>query len=105
MKTSGYQLLKLHFLQAVPLAKDAVHIYIGFGCLLFALLVLRRPLRSWWALLPGFLVALVMELFDLRDDYNSLGHFRWGASFKDIVNTNVIPLLLVLLAKWRQIKT
>lgn len=105
MKTSAYQLLKLHVLQAVPLAKDAVHIYIGFGCLLFALLVLRRPLRSWWALLPGLLVAVGMEIFDLRDDYASLGHFRWGASFKDIVNANVIPLLLVLLAKWRQIKT
>lgn len=103
MKTSGYQLLKLHILQAVPLAKDAVHIYIGFACLLVALLVLRRPLRSWWALLPGFLVAVGMEIFDLRDDYVALGHFRWGASFKDIVNTNVIPLVLVLLAKWRQI--
>ena len=64
MKTSGYQLLKLHFLQAVPLAKDAVHIYIGFACLLLALLVLRRPLRSWWALFPGLLVALGMELFE-----------------------------------------
>jgi hypothetical protein len=105
MKTSAYQLLKLHFLQVVPLAKDAVHIYIGFGCLLLALLVLRRPLRSWWVLLPGLLVALGMELFDLRDDYVSLGRFRWAASLKDIVNTNAIPLVLVLLAKWRQIKT
>lgn len=105
MKTSGYQLFKLHFLQLVPLAKDAVHIYIGFGCLLLAVLVWRRPLRSWWAVLPGFVVAVGMELFDLRDDYLSLGHFRWLASLKDVLNTNAIPLVLVLLAKWRQIKT
>jgi hypothetical protein len=46
-----------------------------------------------------------MELFDLRDDYVALGHFRWAASLKDIVITNAIPLVLVLLAKWRQIKS
>jgi hypothetical protein len=40
-----------------------------------------------------------MEVFDLRDDLSSLGHFRWSASFKDVVNTNLLPFLTVTLAR------
>ena len=105
MKTSAYQLFKIHFLSVVPLAKDAVHIYIGFACLLLGLLVLRRPLRSFWVLVPGLVVSIVMELLDLRDDQVWLGRFRFAESLKDILNTNAIPLVLVLLARWRLIKT
>jgi hypothetical protein len=105
MRTSAYQLFKIHFLSLVPLAKDAIHIYIGFACLLLALLVLRRPLRSFWVLVPGLVVSLAMELFDLRDDQAWLGRYRFSASLKDVLNTNVIPLILVLLARWRLIKT
>jgi hypothetical protein len=36
-----------------------------------------------------------MEILDLRDGYG------WAASAKDLVNTNLIPFLLVLLARWR----
>jgi hypothetical protein len=35
-----------------------------------------------------------MEYFDLRDG------FGWPASLHDIVNTNLVPLVLVLLARW-----
>jgi hypothetical protein len=105
MRTSAYQLFKIHLLSVLPLAKDAVHIYIGFGCLLLALLVLRRPLRSFWVLVPGVVVSIAMELLDLRDDQAWLGRFRYSASLKDIFNTNAIPLVLVLLARWRLIKT
>ncbi|HZI64782.1 MAG TPA: hypothetical protein VFE44_08375 [Thermoanaerobaculia bacterium] len=105
MRTSAYQLFKIHFLSFVPLAKDAVHIYIGFACLLLALLVLRRPLRSFWILVPGIAVSIVMELLDLRDDQAWLGRLRFSASLKDIFNTNAIPLVLVLLARWRLIKS
>jgi hypothetical protein len=99
MGTSAYQLFKLEFLSRVPLAKDAVHVYVGFVSLLAALLLLRRPLRSFWVLVPGLAVSLAMELLDLRDDLAWIGHFRWAASLKDLVNTNAIPLVLVLLAR------
>jgi hypothetical protein len=99
MGTSAYQSFKLQFLSLVPLAKDAVHIYVGFLCLLLALMVLRRPLRSYWVLLPGVAVSLAMELLDLRDDRSWLGYFRWAASLKDVLNTNAIPFLLVVLAR------
>jgi hypothetical protein len=92
---SGYQLFKLGVLSVVPLAKDAIHVYIGFLCLLISLLVFRRKLGSFSALLLGFAVSCAMEVFDLRDG------FAWGESVKDIVNTNLMPLALVLLARWR----
>lgn len=81
------------------LSKDAIHIYVGVVCLLVSVLVFRLPLSSWKALILGLIVAVIMESLDLRDDLASFGHFRWAASLKDLVNTNLIPLLIVLLAK------
>lgn len=99
VQTSKYQLFKLRVLDVIPVSKDAAHVYVGMGCLLLALLIFRAPLRSYWALLPGLIAALVMEVFDLRDDLATVGHFRWGASLKDIVNTNLLPLLLVTVVR------
>lgn len=90
---SDYQLIKLWLLAAVPLTKDAIHIYIGFLCLLIALIVFRRRLSSYTALIPGLVVSIVMEAFDLRDGYN------WQASLHDLVNTNLMPFVLVTLAR------
>ena len=99
MGTSAYQLFKLHFLSVVPLAKDAVHIYVGVLALVVATVLLRLPVRSYWSLLPGLLLSLAMETLDLRDDLSWLGYLRWGASFKDVVNTNALPLVAVWLAR------
>jgi hypothetical protein len=38
---------------------------------------------------------LALEVFDLRDG------FGWLASLKDVINTNLIPFVLVLLARWK----
>jgi len=91
---SDYQVWKLWWTSVLPLTKDAIHVYIGMLCLLGAVIVLRRRLSSFWALLPGLLVSLLLEYFDLRDG------FGWPASLHDIVNTNLMPLVLVLLARW-----
>ena len=88
-------------LSIVPLAKDAMHAYIGFGCYAATVLLFRLPLGSGRALIPGFLASLGMEFFDLRDDWRSTGHLRWGASLKDVVNTNLIPLAVVMVARVR----
>jgi hypothetical protein len=93
--SSNYQLFKLWWLAVLPLTKDAIHVYIGFLCLLIALVVLRRRLTSFWALAPGLLVSVIMEVLDLRDGYG------WAESFKDLVNTNLMPLVLVTLARLR----
>jgi hypothetical protein len=90
---SSYQLFKLWWLAVLPLTKDAIHIYIGFVLLLIALIVFRRRLSSYQALIPGLVVSLVMEVFDLRDGYSL------GASVHDIINTNLLPFVLVTLAR------
>lgn len=92
---SNYQLFKLGWLAVLPLTKDAIHIYIGFLCLLVALILFRRSLSSYTALIPGLVVSLAMEVFDLRDGYD------WLASVKDVINTNLMPFVLVLLARWK----
>jgi hypothetical protein len=104
VQTSAYQLLKLRFLAVVPLAKDAAHIYIGFACFLLAVTLLRIDAGSLRALLPGLVVSLLLEIPDLRDGLVSTGHLRWAASLKDVVNTNLIPLVLVLLFRLRALK-
>lgn len=92
---SDYQVFKLWWVSVLPLTKDAIHVYIGFLCLLLALILFRRKLGSFTALIPGILVSITMEIFDLRDGY------AWMESAKDLVNTNLIPFLLVLLTRWR----
>lgn len=92
---SNYQVFKLGWLAVLPLTKDAIHIYIGFLCLLVALILFRRSLTSYTALIPGLLVSLALEVFDLRDG------FSWLASLKDVINTNLMPFVLVLLARWK----
>src|SRR4029079_12418426 len=90
---SWYQLFKLWMLAVLPLTKDAIHVYIGFLCLLGALIVLRRRLTSYQALIPGLLVSITMEILDLRDGYG------WAASIHDLINTNLLPFVLVTLAR------
>ncbi|HET9226203.1 MAG TPA: hypothetical protein VFR31_06025 [Thermoanaerobaculia bacterium] len=92
---SDYQVFKLWWVSVLPLTKDAIHVYIGFLCLLLALILFRRRLSSFTALIPGLVVSVAMEILDLRDG------FGWAASLKDLVNTNLIPFLLVLLTRWR----
>jgi hypothetical protein len=79
-------------LAVVPLTNDAIHIYIGMLCLLSTCLLLRRPLNWWPALLPGFVVSVLIEAFDLMHG----SHWTW--SLKDIINTNLWPVIMVLLA-------
>jgi hypothetical protein len=92
---SDYQIFKLWWVSVLPLTKDAIHVYIGFLCLLLALILFRRRLGSFTALIPGLLVSITMEVLDLRDGYG------WAESVKDLVNTNLIPFLLVLLTRWQ----
>jgi hypothetical protein len=90
---SDYQIFKLWVLAAIPLTKDAIHVYIGFLCLLVGLVVFRRRLSSYQALIPGLVVSLLLEVLDLRDGYSLT------ASLHDIVNTNLMPVVLVTLAR------
>ena len=97
---SPIQTFKLAIVDAVGLSKDAIHIYIGVACLLLSVVVGRRRFGSISSLMLGLLVSIVLEVIDLTDDYLHRGLLIWGPSAKDIVNTNLIPVLLTLLLRW-----
>lgn len=102
---SFYQSIKPVILELFNLSKDAIHIHIGFACLIIVLLISKKKLSSFYVILPGFILSLLMEVLDLHDDYTYLRELRFGASLHDIINTNFIPVVLVLLAKFRRLKT
>lgn len=104
-ETSLYQRFKIVLLSILPLSKDALHVYLGCLCLLATALLRRRPLSSFKLLLPGLLLSLVMEAFDLRDDLQTEGRRRWEASAHDVLNTNLVPLIFVALARARRLRT
>ena len=101
--TSTYQRIKLVVLQVLPLTRDAVHVYIGCACLLATASLLRWPLSSYKLLLPGVLLSLGMEVVDLRDGWRQ-NEVRGAASVHDLVNTNLVPLAIVLLARRRRLR-
>ena len=105
MGISSYAELKAAILSFAELTKDAVHIYVGFFCLIAALVILRRPMTSYAALVPGLAVACVMEFLDLRLQFSAGRALRWAGSLHALVNTNLIPFLLVLFARRRWFKT
>ena len=104
MEIPSYPELKHLIVSIVVLAKDAIHIYIGFFCLLASVILLRRPLASYWTLLPGFIVSCAMEVLDIRYNYFLKGSANLAASLHDLVNTNFIPLLLVTLTRWKWLR-
>ncbi|MBT4286580.1 MAG: hypothetical protein HOD92_04525 [Deltaproteobacteria bacterium] len=105
MKTSLYQLAKLEVLSVVNLTKDAIHIHIGMLVFVCWIVLFRKSIRSFNSLIPVLIVVLVMEGFDLRDDYNTFGFFRWPASLHDIANALLWPFLLVFFSRTYLIKT
>lgn len=94
------QSAKLFIIATLGLSKDALHIYVGLSVFLITALVLRKSLRSFLPWLAVLLVALAGESLDAFDDIQSLGHWRWGASIHDIVNTLFWPTVLLCLARF-----
>jgi hypothetical protein len=100
MELSKYDHLKNFIVTLLHLSKDATHIYIGFFSLIAAVVILRKPLTSSIVLLPGLLISFGIEVLDVLVDYLEAKPIRWTASVHDLMNTNLIPVLLVTLAFW-----
>jgi hypothetical protein len=94
-----YEPAKQMIIDSLHLSKDAIHIYIGFGCLLVSVLVLRVTPSSHKVLILGILVSLGIEFLDLRNTLDYPQAIRWGGSAWDVLNTNAIPLLVVSLCR------
>jgi len=102
MDLSKYDELKVLIASILHLSKDATHIYVGFFSLIATVVVFRKPLTSSVVLLPGFVLSFGIEVFDVLVDYLQSRPIRLGASLHDLMNTNLIPVLLVTLAWWQR---
>lgn len=94
-----FQEIKLTIVSATGLSRDALHIYVGLTTLLLVASILRKPLQSavpWFAVV---VVAMVLELPDMRDDFANLGYWDWRASLYDVVSTIVWPTVLMFFAR------
>ncbi|QQR40080.1 hypothetical protein [Devosia rhizoryzae] len=89
--------LKTALTQLLHLSRDALHIHLGLGIYLVAMLLLRRGPTSW---LP-WLVLLAFELFNELLDTWHHGQIQVDVlgSTKDILNTMLWPTLLLIAAR------
>ena len=98
---SAWQQLKIAVVAATGLSRDALHVYAGMTLMLLTAAALRRPLQSVIPWLAVLLVAVVIELPDLRDDLAQYGRWHWRASLYDFVNTVFWPTVLLFFARWK----
>lgn len=105
--------LKFWIERAVGLDKDALHIYAAFLIQVAAALLLRRSLGAklpWSCVLAA---VLINEALDLHAEVWPDHWQQYRASIHDIINTMVLPTLLLgmvrylpkLTATWAEAKT
>lgn len=101
---SDFQALKLHLVELLSMSRDALHIYVGMLVLVVGICLTRVRGLEWWALLVVAVVAVGLEVPDLRDDVRSLEGMQWSASFHDVANTLFWPAVLALLGRTEVIR-
>jgi hypothetical protein len=81
--------------------KDALHVYGAFLIQVAAGILLRRPLSSW---IPWFVVlvaALLNEFLDIRFGGEAqVQEWQLLGARHDLINTMVLPTLLLLLCRY-----
>ncbi len=100
METSTVQAIKLAFVSGTGLGKDALHVYVGLTVFFVTAAVFRRSVRSIAPWIAVLVVAVVGEIFDMRDDVASLGYWRWRASLHDVLNTLCWPTVIMMLLRF-----
>ncbi|MXY97457.1 MAG: hypothetical protein F4Z29_06840 [Gemmatimonadetes bacterium] len=99
---SDYQNVKLVILSILEISKDAIHIHVGLFVFFAAVVLWRKGSFDARCLIPVVIVASLMELLDLRDDYTYQGNIRLAgvtASVHDLINTLLWPVVIVVLAR------
>lgn len=94
--------IKVQATQIAALERDALHIYAAVFIQFAVALMIRRPLSHplpWFAVL---LAALVNEWADLTFEVWPEGDRdrQWTESAHDLVNTILLPTVLLLLARY-----
>src|SRR3989338_257744 len=93
---SLYKEFKYFFSDFLNLHSDTIHVYVGCATLFVFYFIFKIKLTSLKILIPVFALAIGMEVIDIYEHSVSYGFIRWYESFKDIVNTSLLPTLLVI---------
>lgn len=96
--------MKPVIMELFSLSRDAIHMHVGFACLIAVILFTKKEISSFQTILPGFLFSLLMELMDVRDDYSIGRGPDIVAGIHDLINTNFIPLVICILAKMKRLR-
>jgi len=95
--------VKMWLVETLHLAKDALHIYVALIVFFGACLLFRWKASQWKPWLCVLAAALVGEVWDLTDTYLTQELFDFEASVKDILNTMLVPTLLMVLARYTMV--
>lgn len=99
-RVSELQIAKLWLVGNLGLAKDALHIYVGLIVYLGSALAFRWRLKDWRPFAVVVAVALIGEIWDIRDTLSEGRKVRGWANWHDVWNTCFWPLVLLLLARF-----
>jgi len=98
---AAYEQAKSQFATWIGLSQPELHIHLGMLAFLVTAVVLRKPLRSP---IPFFAVVIV-ELLNETADRLHTGSWRWPDTIRDVLFTLMWPLAILLLARWRKLRT
>jgi len=85
----------------MTVAKDALHVYLGVAIQIGAAALLRRPLSHWAPWLVVLAAAFVNVVLDFYfGEEATLQPWQIDGARHDIVNTMVLPTLLLLLCRF-----
>lgn len=88
---------KTELSELLHLSKDALHIHIGIGLYVIAMLAFRRGPGSWSPWLTVLSFGLLNEAIDLY--HNGVSHPELFGSLKDMINTMIWPTVIVAFAR------
>jgi hypothetical protein len=103
--------LKQSILSTFPVSADAILILGGLGAYLASSLILRRPFLGFRALIPGFVISILIESSEILDQYGMLGFLSAGPGqlsaillrhAKDVVIFNLAPVLVAVFARFNR---
>ena len=100
---SVLQSAKLVLMDLTDLAKDALHIYVGMGVMLFVAIAFKRSLSDWRPIAAVALASVAGEVWDLIDTFSHGGMPRCNANWKDVWNTMFWPTILFGLARFTRV--
>lgn len=97
-----YQQLKIELVEALGLSRDAFHIFIGFAVFLAFAAFSKKGLSTWMAIIPPLVLAILLELLDVRDAL-AYGYAPDPVdSLRDIFIAVICPALTVAFVRYRR---